>query len=288
VRIADPAEPVPEGTLNSVVAISVVVPTFNSAKYLPFTLDSILTQEGANFELVVSDHGSTDGTPEVIARYVGHPRVRALVSPPGGGAHANWNQVSRAAEGEFVKLVCADDLLHPDALRRQLDALESHPRCVLVASPRRIIRSDGSVLLPKRGLGGLSGEVGGLEVVRRMVRSGTNILGEPVCVTFRRQALEEAGWWDGTLPYVIDQMTYAKTLALGDLYALDETLASFRVSSTAWTAALARQQAHQVEQFHGWAAGRHPELISPRHVRMGNLRTRTNVAVRRLIYKYQA
>jgi cellulose synthase/poly-beta-1,6-N-acetylglucosamine synthase-like glycosyltransferase len=86
--------------------VSVVVPSYNNASFIEATMDSILAQSFQEFELVVADHSSTDGTWERLQRYRSDPRVRLLRTETGGGAPQNWGRVTAAAHGELLKLVC--------------------------------------------------------------------------------------------------------------------------------------------------------------------------------------
>ncbi|MBI2703541.1 MAG: glycosyltransferase family 2 protein [Mycobacterium sp.] len=166
--------------------VSVVVPSYNSVEFISATMQSILAQTFSDFELVVSDHSSTDGTWEVLQQFTADPRVRLSRLPSGGGAPANWNAVTDLATGEFIKLVCGDDLLSPGSLAEKVAALEAHPSAVMAASPRDVIDAAGTPVLRNRGLAGLRGEVSGAEAIRRTVLAGTNIYGEPASVLFRR------------------------------------------------------------------------------------------------------
>src|SRR6516162_8519262 len=107
--------------------VSVVVPAYNSVAFIDATMRSILRQTFTDFELVVSDHSSTDGTWEALQEFTADPRVRLSRLTSGGGAPANWNAVTDLATGEFIKLVCGDDLLSPDSLAEQVAALEAQP-----------------------------------------------------------------------------------------------------------------------------------------------------------------
>ena len=93
--------------------VSVVVPAYNNAEYLAETIDSILAQTFTDFELVIADHSSTDGTLAVAQKYE-DPRIRLLTTPAGSGAQANWNLVTGEATGELIKLVCGDDTIALD------------------------------------------------------------------------------------------------------------------------------------------------------------------------------
>lgn len=266
--------------------VSIVIPAYNNADYLGETLDSVLDQTYQNLEVIVADHASSDATWEVMQRYAGDPRVTLLRTEAGGGALRNWNRVSQAATGEFLKLVCGDDIIYPDMVAKQVAALESHPDAVLAASPRDIVDANGKPFITKRGLGGLRGRRAGSEAVRRTVRKGTNIFGEPACVMVRRDVLERTGWWDSRFPYLIDEATYVKVMLEGDFVAVDESLAAFRVSSSQWSVRLVRDQAQQTIEFHDWLATEHPSVVTAVDRRYGNLRARAMARARQLTYVY--
>ncbi len=265
--------------------VSVVVPAYNNAAYIEPTLRSVLAQTMPDLELVVADHSSTDETWDLLQPFADDPRVRLLRTPAGGGAKRNWDRVSQEATAPYLKLVCGDDLLYPESLERQVAALErAGDGAVMVASPRDLIDGRGEVFVRSRGLAGLSGVVDGRQALRSIVRSGTNPLGEPASVLLRRSALEAAGWWDDTFPYYIDAGTYARVLLLGDLVALPETLAAFRVSAGQWSVRLAREQHHQAAGFHRRARELAPGTITTGDVRRGNALARVAAAQRRLAY----
>ena len=266
--------------------VSVVVPAYNSVAFIDATMRSILAQTFSDFELVVSDHSSTDGTWEALQHYTADPRVRLSRLAPGGGAPANWNAVTDLATGEFVKLVCGDDVLYPESLAMQVAALTAHPSAVLAASARDIVDAAGTPVLRNRGLGGLRGEVTGTEAVRRTVLAGRNIFGEPASVLFRRAALADAGGWDGRFPYLIDLATYCAVLLHGNLVAVPRPLAAFRVSHSQWSVQLMRAQGDQVIGFQRELAAARPGLLGRRHLLIGSARARMNALGRRAVYRW--
>ena len=265
--------------------VSVVVPAYNNADFLAATIDSILAQDYDDFELVIADHSSTDASGEILGRYAAHPCVRVLPpTPPGGGALANWNRVTRHARGEFLKLVCGDDLIAPSALREQVAALDEHPSAVLVAASRDLIDASGRIVLRNRGLGRLQGLVSGEDAMRATVLAGTNIFGEPGCVMFRRALIEKEGGWDGAFPYLIDQATYARIMSHGDMVALRKPLASFRISAGQWSVRLLGQQARQSIAFHRALRQRHPGMLSAWRIAIGDARSLALALARRATY----
>jgi glycosyltransferase involved in cell wall biosynthesis len=264
--------------------VSVVVPSFNNASFIEATMDSILAQSFEDFELVVADHSSVDGTWELLQHYRTDPRVRLLRTEAGGGAPRNWERVTAAAGGQLLKLVCGDDIIYPDCLRMQVEAMDANPEVVLVAAQRDLIDARGAILMSRRGLAGLTGRVAGRVAARRTVVVGANIFGEPACVLIRRKTLQDAGGWDGRHPYVIDEATYVNVLLRGDFFGIDRSLAAFRLSSSQWSVHLAREQSHQVIGFHHRLAGAASGLLSRTDLFRGDARARGMAYSRRLAY----
>lgn len=103
--------------------ISILVPVFNGEQFIGRTLDSLLTQTHSNFEIVVVDDGSTDGTSEILeARARSDHRIRVF-QIEGRGPPCARNHAARQAKGDFIAPCDSDDLWHPEKLERQLAAL---------------------------------------------------------------------------------------------------------------------------------------------------------------------
>ncbi|MEO6411801.1 MAG: glycosyltransferase family A protein [Pedococcus sp.] len=264
--------------------VSIVVPSYNNGAFIEATMESILAQTYTDFELVVADHSSTDDSWERLQRFTSDPRVRLLQTPAGGGAPANWERVTKEATGELVKLVCGDDLVYPTCLERQVEAMDSGEGIVMVASKRDLIDAHANVIVRSRGLAGLRGRVSGRTAARRTVVAGANIFGEPACVLMRRSALEAAGGWDDSHPYVIDEASYVNVLMQGDFYGIAEALAGFRLSAGQWSVHLAEEQSNQVLGFHHQLAAAQPGLLSRVDLVRGDLLARGMAYTRRLAY----
>jgi glycosyltransferase involved in cell wall biosynthesis len=264
--------------------VSVVIPAYNNGRTIAETIDSVLSQQGVDFELVVADHSSTDDTRAQMDRYRDDPRVRLLNTPAGGGAPRNWNRVTAEARGDLVKLVCGDDVLRPDVLERQARILDD-PSVALTACRRDVIDASGRVLMAGWGLRGLTKRMSGAAAVRRAVRAGSNPFGEPASVMMRAAALRAAGGWFGDFPYLIDQATYSRVLLSGDFAPDLEVGATFRMSASQWSVALTKDQAAQAQGFHHWFRGEHPETLTRADVALGDIRAWIMARARRLSYK---
>jgi len=215
--------------------VSVCIPAYRAERFIAATIESVLAQTTDDWELVVADDASPDGTFEVAARYAGDPRIRVERNPANLGPVGNWNHVVAQARGTYVKLLCSDDLLYPTCLARQAEALAAHPRAGMAASRRDIIDADGRVVLGGRGLAGLRGVVPGRRALERMVAIGTTPFGEPSVVLFRADALRAAGPFRDDYATLVDVDRYAEVLRRWDCEAVDDTLAAFRVSLGSWS-----------------------------------------------------
>jgi len=104
--------------------ISIVMPAFNAARFLPHTLASVQQQTWSHWELLLVDDGSTDNTRQVVAEYVAlDNRIKYLYQPNGRQGKAR-NLGLRAAEGKYVAFLDADDYWLPDLLARQFEYLQ--------------------------------------------------------------------------------------------------------------------------------------------------------------------
>jgi glycosyltransferase involved in cell wall biosynthesis len=270
-------------------SVSVVVPVYNGVAFIDATMQSILAQTFSDFELVVSDNASTDGTWEALQRYTADPRVRLTRLASTIPAAENFNHVTNLATGEFVKLVCADDVLYPDNLEVLVGELTAHPSALLAVSSRDVIDPMGRIVLRNRGLAGLRGEVNATDAVRRSVLAGTNIYGEPPSALFRRAALIDAGGWDRRFPYLMDLVTYCAVLlhGKGNLLAVPRPLWAFRISGSQETVqTYLHSQTDQVISFYRELAAEHPGLLGRRHLLVGGRRARMNALGRRVVYRW--
>ena len=130
-----------------VPSLSIGLPVFDGEAYLGAALDALLAQTYGDFELIVSDNASTDGT-QAIARAAAarDPRVRYERAAVNVGALANFNAVFRKARGRYFKWAAADDLVAPTCLERAVAALERDPAVILCHSDTRIIDAAGATV----------------------------------------------------------------------------------------------------------------------------------------------
>jgi GT2 family glycosyltransferase/glycosyltransferase involved in cell wall biosynthesis len=122
--------------------VSVVIPAYNHAPYLPETIDSVLRQTYQSWELIIIDDGSTDATPEIIRRY-SDARIRAY-RQENRGLSATLNRGIELARGKYFAFLPSDDLYEPDKLAVQVPVLEENPTVGVVFSWQALIDAEGN------------------------------------------------------------------------------------------------------------------------------------------------
>jgi glycosyltransferase involved in cell wall biosynthesis len=133
--------------------LSIGVPVCNGEKYLAGTLDLLLGQDFGDFELIISDNGSTDKTPSICRAYTQRDsRIRYYRSDSNQGATWNFRRVFSLAEGEYFKWATYDDECHPAMLRRCMEVMAQADDSVSLVYPRfEFIDESGSVIKPVFG-----------------------------------------------------------------------------------------------------------------------------------------
>jgi glycosyltransferase involved in cell wall biosynthesis len=114
--------------------ITVAVCSFNGERYLEKTLNSVLAQDYSNFELVVVDDGSSDGTVSIIKRFADRHRYVRPFFRGHHGLPASRNFLFAQARGEWIAIIDQDDLCYPTRLSRQLELAQRYPTAGLVFS----------------------------------------------------------------------------------------------------------------------------------------------------------
>ena len=235
--------------MSSKPLVTICIPSYNAESFIGQTVETVLNQSFTDFELVVLDDRSTDQTVSVVKSF-SDPRIRLIENRCTLGLSRNWNRVLSLEMGKYVKLLCDDDLLHPSCLEHQTAILDdaSNSAAVLTLCRRNVINDRGELLLqPKRFF--RSGLVSGPELIRKSIRRGSNLLGEPVVGLFRREALKDKEICDPGNPYLSDLNLWKELLRQGDAFLDPHCLASFRVSKNAATARLGLRQAMYFQAF---------------------------------------
>ena len=229
--------------------ISICIPAYNNGDFVAATLQSVLDQTFGDFEIIITDDKSTDGTLSVVKGF-NDRRIRLIQNEVNLGMGNNWNKVLSLATGKYVKLLCADDLLYRECLARQVHAFEdpANAGVSLAVCGSEVINSNNDLVL-SRNPRFPAGRVSGQTLIRKCVRWGTNLIGEPAVGLFRREVLARSGWFDPTNPYLIDLAFWAQLLKQGDAFIDRSHLAGFRISSGSVSTKTGFRQAAQFRRF---------------------------------------
>lgn len=136
--------------------VSVCMPSYNYARFLRDAIDSVLGQSHSEFELLVIDNGSSDGSYEIAQEYAAHDgRVRVLTHAgrENRGVNASLNLGLASARGAYFGLLPADDVYLPDALARRVEVLDAAPDAPFVYGTSQALAEDGT---PTGQVGGRS------------------------------------------------------------------------------------------------------------------------------------
>jgi len=144
---AQPTNPTQEGYTTPKVSIG--LPVYNGARFLKEAIDSILSQTFTDFELIICDNDSDDGTAEIALGYArADSRVRYHRNDRNIGAAHNFNKAFSLSRGQYFKWAACDDIHLPDCLARCVQVLDSDAKVVLVYPKSSEINEDGTQRTP--------------------------------------------------------------------------------------------------------------------------------------------
>lgn len=198
--------------------VTVVVPSFNHARFLRECIDSVLAQDHLDTELIVVDDGSSDGSLDLLGTY--GSRLR-LIQQQGGRQARARNLALAVATGEFVAFLDSDDRYRPGRLSTAVRVLRDDPAVGVAWSDFRFIDAEG------RATGEIRWADPGGDFRRVLVA------GNPICngtVTARRCVLDEIGGFDERVPRVCDGAAWYQIAARGHRFVhLPQSLLDYRV-----------------------------------------------------------
>ena len=184
--------------------IGVIIPAFNVAPWLAQAIWSVIDQTHRDWSLVIVDDGSTDATPDLIARFT-DPRISALRQPNQGVSGARNRGIAAVAGADALLFLDGDDWLAPHALATLAAALEAEPSAVAATADYQRVDASG---MPHPVRVAATGDVLRRLLVRNLFANGGHLL-------IRRGAVEAAGRFDTSLSYGEDWQYWTRLAALG-------------------------------------------------------------------------
>lgn len=239
--------------------VSVCIPAYNSAVYIEKTMESVLVQKYEHLELVVVDDCSGDETVEIVERIRERDsRVRLVRNETNLGMTGNWNKCLEEARGEYIKLICADDILYPDSIEKELAALLKHPEVAIAMSDTALIDENGVRTgcfrrYPR------SGVLDGKKVAKRALIF-KSFFGAPCNTLFPRKSYERVGGFDPEFPYILDFDMWLRMACLGKIYVIHEELNGFRVRNDSNTGNLINDDRKTYNEEHRKLLKKHNAL----------------------------
>ncbi len=262
--------------------VSICIPAYKQGSYIKETVLSCLNQTYSNIEVVVVDDCSKDQTESILLAIAKvDPRLRYSVNDHNVGLQANWNLVLAQAKGSYIKVVCGDDLIDARCIELQLSAFRENPALSMVSCNRHIIDSQSAQLFnPKRSHFLRPTFIN--EGLVQVIRSGTNLIGEPMCGLFRRGEFQ----FRAEFPYMIDLDFWFQVWKTGPIQILQEPLASFRVHPGSLLSNLGRKQFLDFRNFCFQLQSHCPQLITPTDVRIGLFKSRLRAILRDIYLRF--
>lgn len=230
--------------------VSLCVPVYNGARYLHECLDSILSQNFKDLEILVVDDGSTDDSLAISSRYANQDsRVRLFRNASNLGLVGNWNRSVRLAQGEWIKFLFQDDLLAPDCLKRMLadesevaDLIVARRSLAFTADTPDDVRAIYNEYLKQNDLARYfpsCSQVSAQQFSSLMVDvPDRNCIGEPSAVMVRKRAFAGYGYFNPRLVSLCDWEYFARIATNTGLCYINESLATFRVHEHSQSAEL--------------------------------------------------
>ena len=229
------------------------MPAYNASPFIGEAITSALGQTYREFELLIWDDGSTDGTADVVRRFR-DKRIRLFSSSENGGQARATNAALRLARGEFIKFLDADDILENDCVERLLAVMESNSSVGLVFARRRVQderplpeRTDHPE--PYRGLGELEELNDGAVLFERLMAGEfkQNFIGEPTNVMIRRDRLARYGLCNTQVRFYVDLDLWSRTVHDCLVGFVDAKLWRYRFHRRSLTARVAARGLHWLD-----------------------------------------
>ncbi len=204
--------------------VSVLMAVYNGKRYLRQAVENILDQTFSNFEFIIVDDGSTDGTWDILTDYADRDQRIVLVQNKENlGLTKSLNKGLALAQGEYIARQDADDVAFPERFEKQVALLDKHSEVVLTSCDIEVIDSEGnSVAKHQRACEP--------ELVAWYLLFYNHLAGHSQ-VMFRRKSVEDLGGYCETYRYCQDYELWCRLVKVGDIVILPEVLQQQRLHS---------------------------------------------------------
>lgn len=266
--------------------VSICIPSYNCSEFITESIKSVFSQSYENIELIITEDGSTDNSIEVINAAVAQKpenfSVTFEILPQNTGITENYNLLLTLAKGKYVKILPGDDYIFPDCIAKKVAVFEQYQdELALVFSSRYVITRSGKRVMKAKFFA--DGKIENRELIRKCILGGTNLIGEPGAVLFRKSVSDEVGFFDSRWSYTHDIDYWSRILLHGHAYAFSRPLSVFRIDNNLSV----RLGGKRVTQYwHAIRAMASRWNVSKMVVIAGYARTVINELLRRMVHLY--
>ncbi|WP_348799477.1 glycosyltransferase family 2 protein [Flavobacterium adhaerens] len=228
--------------------VSICIPTYNGELYIEEALNSILNQTYSNFEIIISDDNSTDGTLIKINNFIHHSSIPVtLYHHIPNGIGANWNNCINNSKGKYIKFLFQDDILFPTCIEKMVYLAEQDQNIGLVYCKRSILYDPTNSFHLKwlSGYKNVHNHWFDIELKDSLILSGVkylkdknimqtprNKIGEPTAVLISVKCFDEVGYFNTELKQILDFEFWLRIMKKYNLGFIDEELVCFRLHSS--------------------------------------------------------
>jgi glycosyltransferase involved in cell wall biosynthesis len=266
--------------------VSVVIPCYNYKRFLPEAVESVLSQQGVDLDIIIVDDASTDGSSQLAQELAeANSCIRAVLHPTNMGHIATYNDGLARVTGDYVVLLSSDDLLAPGSLARSTALMEQHPEVALVYGYAQDFCDTPAAGAARRTTWSVwSGEAW----ITHLCRRGSNIIVNPEAV-LRRSVMDALVGYRPEMPHAADMDLWLRAASLGGVGRINGPVqAYYRVHGqnmhlTDFGSPLDDIRARR-EVFHGLSDLPGPPLQRPRQLLRAAHRALAVEAVREAIH----
>jgi glycosyltransferase involved in cell wall biosynthesis len=237
----------------SLPLVTIVTPSFNQARFLGATIESVLSQDYPNLEYIVLDGGSTDGSLDVIHHY--QDRLAAWVSEPDQGQTAAINRGFGMAQGEILAWLNSDDVYFPGAVKEAVACLQAHPDVGMVHGAAYYVDAAGTPV----------GRFPSAETDSRSLRRGAPHIAQQAAF-FRSTAWKMVGPLDPTFYYAMDYDLWVRISAVTPLIYVPRMWAGFRLHGESKSMTVARRCWPEMMRVHFRDGGRRFSILFAKYL----------------------
>lgn len=236
--------------------VSIVIATYNYAKYLPIAIESALNQTYKNIEVIVVNDGSTDNTNEAIAPHLNDKRIRYIKQTNSGQTFAK-NCGIKNSQGEYIAFLDADDYWMPDKLEKQLSLFSADSAVGVVFSLMKIVGPDNEKVETLKTLKPYKGWVTNHLIIDNFVPFSSSLV--------KRECLEKIGNFDETLRMSIDWDIWLKISINYKFDFVDEELIAYRIGHPNQMSKDQEKRQEQSDLILNTFIKNNPDMIFPKY-----------------------